>query len=232
LTEEQKAKARENIGAANLDNTLSEFDNASYEIENLERRATRNEKNNDFVWGTFDKAYFIFCHDDSNEFLPAAYSAFHSKGVPLSCAAMANHLNIRRDGKTVKEWLDLVISDGGEVLCHYSGNLYEDTDDAIWYEKVVASKKTFEKNGYTIRGLIRADSTAQYTEKGEKFCRRYYDYADEVGTSTQYKIRRSLMMNYASLDAFKTHLDTCALKPGIYAFGFHGEQFSREAWIT
>ena len=82
-----------------------------------------------------------------------------------------------------------------------------------------------------VRGLILANDSEARSEKGEKFCRRYYDYADKVGVSSQYDIGRTLMLEFADLDTFKAHIDVCAAKPGIYAFGFHGLR-TDEAWIT
>ena len=207
-------------------------EDADYEIRQLERRATAAEKGNDFTWGDFDKSYFVFVHDDSNRYLTTAYTAFHEKGVPFSSAAIVSALTAVHNEKTVKEWMDLIVADGGEILCHYGGNLQDTTEDAVWYEKVVSAKRTFEENGFVIRGLILADSSQRNSAKGEKFCRRYYDYADKVGISQQYNLGRSLMLNYASLDAFKAHLATCMQKPGLYAFGFHGDHRADEAWIT
>lgn len=204
---------------------------AEYENEQLVRRLTNVEKYNDFTWGTFDKAYFVFVNDDSREFITTAYNAFHAKGVPVSAAAIAPYLGNTHDGKTVKEWLELIVADGGEVLCHYSYDLLDSDDDSVWYEYVVDAKREFERNGFKIRGLILAGSSDANSAKGEKFCRRYFDYADKVGTSTRYNLGRKGMWTFASLDAFKARIDSCAQTPGIYAFGFHGNR-DDETWVT
>lgn len=204
---------------------------AEYEIKQLERRIAAAEKNNDFVWGTFDKPYFVFVHDDSREFIATAYNAFHAKGVPLSSAAIAQYLSNIHEGKTVKEWLDLIVADGGEVLCHYSYSLKETDADSVWYEYVVDAKKEFEQNGFNVRGLILAGQSDVGSAKGEKICRKYFDFADKVGTSLKYNLGRKGMWNFASLDDFKARIDSCAQTPGIYAFGFHGNR-DDETWIT
>lgn len=202
-----------------------------YENEQLSRRLTNVEKHNDFVWGAFDKAYFVFIHDDSREFITTAYNAFHAKGVPVSSAAIAPYLNNVYNGKTCKEWLDLIVANGGEVLCHYSYDLKDSDDDSLWYKYIVDAKQEFEQNGFNVRGMILAGSSTANSAKGEKFCRKYFDYADKVGTSLQYNLGRKLMLIFDSLDAFKQRIDSCARTPGIYAFGFHGNR-KDETWIT
>lgn len=202
-----------------------------YENEQLSRRLTNVEKHNDFMWGTFDKSYFVFIHDDSREFITTAYNAFHAKGVPVSSAAIAPYLNNVYNGKTCKEWLDLIVANGGEVLCHYSYDLKDSDDDSLWYKYIVDAKQEFERNGFNVRGMILAGSSTANSAKGEKFCRKYFDYADKVGTSLQYNLGRKLMLIFDSLDAFKQRIDSCARTPGIYAFGFHGNR-KDETWIT
>lgn len=202
-----------------------------YEVEQLERRVIKAEHNNEWCWGKFDKAYFVFVHDDTNSFLSEAYSAFHAKGVPLGAATIATRLSSAIDNTTAKDLLDGIVADGGEVLCHYDYDLLNETEDDVWYEQVVTSKRLLEDNGYTVRGLILANSSDLRSAKGEKFCRRYYDYADKVGTSLRFNLGRTLMLNFDTLDDFKAHIDTCSATPGLYAFGFHGNR-TDEAWIT
>ena len=224
---------RENteILADSVTRVVGDGETQNYELKQLERRVLKAEKNNVFAWKDFDKAYFVFVHDDANAFIEDACNAFSSENVPLSSATIVSRLDSIVGDKTVKEWLRLLVSNGGEVLVHYSGNLLNDTEDSVWYEKVVSSKRILESEGFTTRGLILADSSDRNTDKGEAFCRKYYDYADAVGTSTQYKLRRTLMLNFADINAFKAHLDTCALTNGLYVFGFHGLR-NDESWIT
>lgn len=231
-THEWKCQKVSYISGGNTGTVESEkLEKVEYENEQLSRRLINAEKHNDFTWGTFDKAYFVFIHDDSREFITTAYNAFHAKGAPVSSAAIAPYLGNTYSGKTVKEWLDLIVADGGEVLCHYSYDLKDSDDDSLWYQYVVDAKREFERNGFEVRGMILAGSSTVNSAKGEKFCRKYFDYADKVGTSTQYNLGRKLMLIFDSLDAFKQRIDSCARTPGIYAFGFHGNR-DDETWIT
>ena len=227
LSEAEQAQARTNIGAASQGDMVA----TEREIDQLVRRFLKVEKANDFAWGAFDKAYFVFVHDDTNSFISTAYNAFHAENAPLSAATVASLIDRVYDGQTAKQWLDAIVADGGEVLMHYNADLMNDSEDALWYTHIVEPKRTLENEGFDVRGLTLANNSTAYSAKGEKFCRRYYDYADKVGTSTRYKLGRTLMLGYSSLDAFKAHLDTCAQTPGLYAFGFHGLR-TDEAWIT
>jgi hypothetical protein len=214
-----------------IDELAADVEQLEYENRQLQRRVLKTEKGNDFAWGTFDKAYFVFVHDDTNSFLPTAYNAFHAENTPLSAATVESQLSKEYDGQTAKDWLDLMVADGGEVLMHYNADLFNDSDDDLWRTHVVLPKQTLEKAGFTVRGLILANASDANSDKGEKFCRMYYDYADKVGTSLQYNLGRTLMLGFADLASFKAHIDTCAVTPGIYAFGFHGLR-EDEAWIT
>ena len=55
----------------------------------------RPQKKDDFSWKPFDKAYFAFVLDDTNEFTAPMYRLFHEKGVPMSAAAISGMLYTR-----------------------------------------------------------------------------------------------------------------------------------------
>ena len=212
-------------------NVLCDDSKTAFNVKNLNRRMTTAEKANDFTWNIFDKAYFVFIHDDTNAFLSEAYNAFHSESVPLGAATIIDRLNNTISGQNAKYWLNAIVADGGEVLSHYNYDLTDDTADNVWYENVVIPKITLEDNGYHVKGIIRANSTTKNSQKGEKFCREYYEYSDEMGTSTQYNLGRKLMLRFSGLSAFKAELDSAALVPGLHAYGFHGLR-TDEQWIT
>ena len=213
------------------DIAVEELSMARFNIKNLERRALNAEKANDFAWGAFDHPYFVFVHDDTNSFLPTAYSAFHAKGKPLGCATIVSKLENEYNNQTAKEWLDLVVADGGEVLTHWDYDLLSTSTDEEWYTHFVLPKRILEENGYDVRGAILANASHPYTAKGQSYCRKYYDYADKVGTTTQYRLGRTLMLNFADLPAFKSQLDIDLQSNGLYAYGFHGLR-QDESWIT
>ena len=171
---------------ASLNNELK------FEIDNMYNRILRNEKANEFEFKPADKSYFCFVIDDCNSFLPLALETFKNNGVPLSSATIHDRLDWTYENKTVKEILNDLVANGGEVLAHYIGSLTNDNTDEEWLNITRTVKKHLENQGFDVRGVIRADSTHNNTAKGEKYCRLYFDYSDGLGKSPQYNLRRKI----------------------------------------
>lgn len=207
-----------------------------WELENVEKKNKQLSKLNDFTWKNFDKAYFCFVCDDCNSYLPAIYDLFHEKGIPLSAATIVSTLGTTYSGETrsIKDVLNLIAADGGEILAHYNGNLadegYNDgtheflTTESDWLTRTRDVKKALEENGFNIRGLIRADYTQKNSKMGERICRKYFEYADDVGVSTQYNLKRTFFSSYVDLDSIKAKIDTQASTAGFYPYCFHGTE--------
>ena len=207
-----------------VDTYISDND---FEVANLQRRATNAEKANPFAWATFDKSYFVFIHDDTNEYLETYASVFHTKNEPMGAATIPSNIN-----ETHQATLEQIVEDGGEILGHYSASPTEESSDQTWYNCTGAVKKALEEKGFVVRGLIKANQTASSTNKGQKYCQLYYDYADNhLGKTTQFNLPRTLMLTFDSLAAFKARIDELENVNGIHAFGFHGGR-EDEAWIT
>ena len=213
----------ENYMSGQLDNNELYF-----EIDNIYKRIERNEKVNDFAWKPFDKTYFAFVIDDCNSSLPYFQELFAELNIPLSSATIIDKLNTTYQtssgNKTVKEILDLIVANGGEVLAHYNGSLNDSSSDSDWLKATREVKKTLTQNGYDVRGLIRADSTSNGSYKGEKYCRLYFDYSDGVGSSPQYDIKRWFLMGTTTLEGMKAYIDQCVERPGFYPIAFHGNR--------
>lgn len=198
----------------------------NFEIENLERRVLKAEKGNDFAWKSFDKPYFVFFHDDTNSYTEEFANIFASNNAPLCESVIVS--NIPEHIDTLRS----IVSNGGELFAHYDASPNEATPDSDWYSYTAEVKREIESYGFDCRGIVRANSTVKYTNKGEKYCRRYFDYAmDGVGISEQYKLKRILILNYSNLDAMKNAITTSLASNGFYAFGFHGGR-SDESWFT
>lgn len=219
------------IDAINIDTIIQEYESFNnFEISNLKRRCLNSEKKNDFDWSTFDKTYFCFVIDDCNSHLPATYDLFHSKNVPLSVGAIVSRLSTDYDGRTVKEILEAVESDNGEILAHYTGNLadpgYSDgvhtflTTNQAWNERTRDVKKKLEEEGFTVNGIMRADYTQRYSNKGQEICRNYFDYSDDMGKTKQYKMQRIFFSGYESIEALESRIDLCCQTPRILSILF------------
>lgn len=181
----------------------------------------------DFYWKEFDKPYFVFIHDDANQYLIGFANFFMSEDVPFSEAAIPVYLDSEK-----RECLKKVVAKGGEVLSHYSASPSDLNDDDIWVEVTRDTKNALENMGFEVNGIIRADNTQYKSNKGEKYCRKYYKYAnDGMGKSTQYDMPRKLMLYFDSMDAFMEQIKEDCTVNGIHAYGFHGGR-DDETWVT
>ena len=204
-------------------------DNIGLAVQNFEKNKTAENVKLDF-----DKAYFAFVLDDANSYTYSIYQEFHKNGIPLSCAVIIDNLNddvTGFDGK-IKDVLDLVVNDGGEILAHYAGNLadigysrdgidYEHISSA-WNTKVVMPKAVLECLGYDVNGIMRADYTQPNSSTGELYCSYLYDYSDNMGISGEYNLRRTYIHDFKTLDEFVEWIDKAKQNPGFYPIAFHG----------
>lgn len=189
-----------------------------------------------FRWKPFDKAYYCFINDDAKKWLHVAYDVFHAHSAPLGAAVIADNMEFHNDtetpsDRTIKDTLDLIVADGGEVLVHYAGNLLSTDTFETWYNKVIRdAKRVIESYGFKTRGLILADSSSRNSAIGEEICERFFDYADNVGTKPQYKITRMQFADTSSVADVKAYIDSTVTTPGIYPIMMHGP--SAEPWAT
>lgn len=215
--------------AINVVDYVENESNVRYDLDNAERRLKKAELNNDFAMKPMDKSYFAFVVDDLNGYYKPFYDIFHENNVPMSCGAIVDNLEKTwnaidsTDTRIIKNVMKEMETNGGEVLAHYSGSLYDDTSDAEWLKCTRDVKKKLEQNGFDVRGIIRADNTPNATNKGEKYCRKYFDYSDGLGISYQYyNFRRTFIMDYQTMDSFKSWIDTKCLTNGFYPICLHG----------
>ena len=207
-----------------LSDNKNSIDDLEFELNNLKNRCTKYD-NFDFTWKDFDKSYFAITIDDSNNLLAGFYDVAHSKNIPISTACVHTRLDHLEKGGTrsIREINNLIVADGGEILGHYAGSPTENTSYEEWLTYTRDVKKALTEEGWTIRGLIRADSTQANTKKAESLCRQYYDYADSMGTSNHFNLgQRKFLIGVQTLDDFKSWVDTCCKTPGFYPICVHG----------
>ena len=214
-------KIKEDIKKLSNNNTI---DMLEFELNNLKTKCTKYD-NFEFTWKTMDKSYFAITIDDSNEYLAGFYDVAHGKNVPISTSCIHTRLNNKEKNgnRTIREINNLIVADGGEILAHYSGSPNDNTSNEEWLTYTRDVKKALTKEGWKIRGLIRADSTQANSNKGEQMCKQYFDYSDSMGTSNQYKLGlRKFLIGIQTLDEFKTWIDTCCQSTGFYVICMHG----------
>ena len=186
---------------------------AAFEIEQINRRVTRDERANDFDYREFDKAYYVFTIDDANKYLPDMYDLFHELGVPLSPAIITGNLNEdwKGDGRTVKDICDLIVADGGEILAHSGKYITADSTESDYIEVFRDPKIELESLGYDVRGIITTGG-AGYLENDvrlDDWSRRYYDYSDRNGLSSskQYWNQRWWFHDWSTVENVKRRID-------------------------
>lgn len=217
ITKENIIEIKNNFSEINTDNFFTE------------RRIKNLEKYNQFEWKKADNKYFIFVIDDTSEFLEPCYNLFHNKGVVLSSASIVDYIDRKWSGTThtVKELLDLIVADGGEILMHYKGSLHVTDDEAIWNKKLVTDMLALRSYGYDVNGLICAGSSDVNTDIGQKICEKYYLYSDIMGTTPQYNMgRRKMLIGVNTIDDFKAWVDECVQENGVYSICIHGNRTS------
>lgn len=192
-----------------------------------ERRISLLKKHNQFAWKKTDNKYFIFVIDDTSAFLEPCYDLFHNKQIPLSSASIIEYIDKKWSGTThtIKELLNLIVADGGEVLMHYSGSLKKTDDEKIWNQKLVGDMLIMRKYGYDVNGLIAAGSTDLNTELGQRICEKYYLYSDLIGVTPEYNMgRRKYLIGVNTIDEMKLWIDECMEENGVYPICIHGNR--------
>ena len=157
--------------------------------------------------------------------------------MPLVSAAVGENIELTNDtltggGRTVKQTLDAIVADGGEVMVYLNAAELKSTDPfELWYEYAVKNgKRMIESYGYDVRGLILSAQSARNSEVGQQICERFFDYADHVGTHQQYDIRRTQFSDTSSVADVKAYIDRTVNTPGFYPIMFHRP--SQEPWAT
>lgn len=213
-----------------------EKERSDEQIESL-RRLNNLEAVNAFRWKPFDKAYYCFINDGTKAFIHVFYDTFHAHNMPLVSAAVGENIELMNDtetssGRTVKQTLDAIVADGGEVMAYLNAAELKSTDPFdLWYEYAVKNgKRMIESYGYTVRGLILSSQSARNSEVGQEICERFFDYADNVGTKPQYKITRMQFSDTSSVADVKAYIDSTVNTPGFYPIMFHRP--SQEPWAT
>lgn len=221
-----KIKTLEDDNVTNISKISSnEFENVNIEnkLSKLNDLLTVNFK-------PFTNTYFNISIDDSNSKLYDFYDLFTTNNnIPISTACIVSKLDkntyssISNKTITIRELNHLIEGSGGEVLAHYSGSLNDNSTNEEWEAITRDVKKALVEAGYNIRGIIRADSTAKGSIKGEYYCQKYFEFSDTLGKSKQFKlVDRKMLINLKTLDDAYTYIDTCCANKGFYGICIHG----------
>ena len=204
-----------------------------FDLENWKERVSEEQAKNDCAWNAYDKGYVTFVMDDTRDQTGQFADLFISKNTPLCIGAIPSFLgNLVQNsvhGTTIKEVLNAVVKNGGEILAHGGGTfstaLTADSTDEDYYHAIVDSKKVLTKAGYEINGIITigGGATAPDYEKCVKIMRPYYRYSDYYGHKTgviQYDHER-LGCYGLTLENLKAKVDECVAKKSWLVLFWH-----------
>ena len=214
-------------------------------IENM-RRLKNLESLYNFKWKPFDKAYYCFINDGTKQFKVSGesyydnwvhvfYDVFHNHGLPFCAATVGEKIKLKYGSsfdQPVKDILDAVVADGGEIMVYLNAHATDLTTYEGWYNKAIRDgKRMIESYGYNVRGLILSNDSPTNSINGQKICEQYFDYADHVGTiGTQYDIRREQFSDTSTVADVKTWIDNTVNTPGFYPVMMHGTYM--EPWAS
>ena len=156
----------------------------------------------------------IVVNDGSKSWLHVMYDVFHTHGMPLTAAVVGENIELANDtdttpgGRTVKQTLDAIVADGGEVMTYLNAQALLSTDPyELWYDYAVRNgKHMIEAYGYRVRGLILSAQSSRNSAVGQEICERFFDYADRVGTKPQYDIHRTQFSDTATVADVKAFI--------------------------
>lgn len=204
-----------------------------FDLENWKERVSEEQIKNDFAWNAYDKGYVTLVMDDTRDQTGQFADLFISKNTPLCIAAIPSFLgNLVQNsahGTTIKEVLDSVVENGGEILAHGGGTfstaLTADSTDEDYYHTIVDSKKVLTQAGYEINGIITigGGATAPNYAKCVKLMRPYYRYSDYYGHKTgviQYDHER-LGCYGLTLDNLKEKVNECVANKSWLVLFWH-----------
>ena len=185
-------------GSASKEST----DTLSCLSENLMNKLQIESHKNPFAYACFDKAYVTFCFDDGISDIDYVASIFDEFDYPLCLAVPPARINSgvtglsdKSLGSTVKDIMNYVVDQGGEILCHDTTVLTENNadDKDILIEKFIRNKALLETEGFNIRGIVLAGGadyiTGKHTTYGsvlDKWVRANFEYSDLYGDTPEY----------------------------------------------
>lgn len=204
-----------------------------FEIAQLNRRVTRDEKRNDFVYSPFDKAYFVLTIDDANQYLPGVYDTCHSLGIPVCPSIITSNLDKdwNSDGRTIKDICDLIVADGGEILAHYGTAITNNSTQSDYEHAFRDTKMTLESLGYDVRGIITTGGEGYLSNdvRLDNWSRKYYDYSDQNGLSSSKQYwKPRWWFHDLSMEEAKQYVDNAITNKQFVVMAMHGTSESSD----
>lgn len=205
-----------------------------FEINNLKRRCKNIEDSNPFEFKDFDGCYISLVIDDGNQHLKSIYEVCKELNVPLCAAVPYAAMSNTYDGSKIQDVCNMIIDDGGEVLCHNSiGSIYyqDDTEPDSsfedYYNAFVVQKQKLEELGFRPRGIIRHNDSTYVNPVANDWLQMYYDYSDKWGNADnkRYNQARTFLNGFENnIENLKTFIDEISIQQKWVPFCGHGTE--------
>lgn len=204
-------------------------------------------KKNPFAFKAFDKGYISFVFDDLPTVIDSIAATFEEYSMPLCLAAIPENLAYSATGLTAahgsytKGMLRSAVCTkvqelGGEILAHNTAviNIDNQFDYGFMYDHFITTRKLLEKQGFTIRGIIRSGGTGQINKSAEieRWVTGNYEYSN-YGYAPQHNLERDSINQSIStvkslIDQAVTNKTWLRIMAHDYNFG-NGETFTGES---
>lgn len=161
-------------------------------------------KKNPFCFKAFDKGYISFVFDDLPTVIDSIAATFEEYSMPLCIAAIPENLAYYATGLTETRGsyakgmrrsavCTQVQELGGEIFAHNTDviNIDNQFDYGFMYDHFITCRETLEKQGYTIRGIIRSGGEGQINKSAEieRWVTGNYEYSN-YGYAPQHNLER------------------------------------------
>lgn len=164
---------------------------------------------------TLERPYLTFVHDDCRACFEVLAQHFIDANIPLCVATPPSSLVMKSSTISMREVLDKVVENGGEVLAHHAQQMTQEMldDYDTCFEHFVTTKMVLENCGYDVNGIILAGGTGMVTGSpiSDMWIRSYYLYSDLYGepeyTEPYFHARQSLV-NLGTFEKAKERIQT------------------------
>lgn len=204
-------------------------------------------KKNPFCFKAFDKGYISFVFDDLPSVIDSIAATFEEYNMPLCLAAIPENLAYSAGGLTSARGsyttgmlrgavCTKVQELGGEILAHNTDviNIDNQFDYGFMYDHFISTRELLEKQGFTIRGIIRSGGTGQINKSAEieRWVTGNYEYSN-YGYAPQHNLERDSINQSIStvkslIDKAVTNKTWLRIMAHDYNFG-NGETFTGES---
>lgn len=164
---------------------------------------------------TLDKAYICVGTDDIRSHqTKRLHDMFTAKNMPYYMAAIPEAVKvcIQDDPyKTNKDYMDMCVAAGGEIVCHSDEWIRADNIDDFdtLYKYFCTNKKELEFYGFDIHGLFKAGGSGGISDadpRMDAWATYFYDFTDTFGYTFPYRWMNRRFLEYLGTNSVANYI--------------------------